>query len=51
MPNVDPQHANTGVRYAMSKEQAHLYNATYWKHGLTLILMRDGSYELFDSFL
>ena len=49
MPNVDPRHANTGVRYAMSKEQARLYNAAYWKHGLALILMRDGSYELFDS--
>jgi len=51
MPDVDPKHANTGVRYAMSKEQARLYNAAYWKHGLTLILMRDGSYELFDWFL
>lgn len=49
MPNVDPQHANTGVRYAMSEEQARLYNANYCKYGLALILTRDGSYELFDS--
>lgn len=48
-PNADPRDANTGVRYAMSEEQARLYNATYWKHGLALILLRDGFYELFDS--
>lgn len=49
MPNVDPRHANAGVRYAMSGKQARLYNVTYWKHGLALLPMRDGSYELFES--
>jgi hypothetical protein len=49
MPNVDPRHANTGVHYAMSEEQARLYNASYWKHGRALLAMSDGSYELFES--
>ena len=49
MPNIDTNDANTGVRYALSAEQARLYNAANWKRGLALILWRDGSYELFDS--
>jgi hypothetical protein len=49
MPNVDPKHANAGVRYAMSEQQARLYNAAQWKRGLALIPRLDGSYDLFED--
>jgi hypothetical protein len=51
MPNVNPQHVNTGVRYAMSEQQAQRYNAAHWKHDLALLRRSDGSYELFDILL
>lgn len=46
IPDIDPIHANTGVRFAMSETQALLYNAENWKDGLSLIFMCDDSYEL-----
>lgn len=51
MPNIDTNDADTGVRYALSAEQARLYNTANWKSGLALILRLDGSYELFDLIL
>jgi hypothetical protein len=45
IPNIDPIHSNTGIRFAMSETQALLYNAQNWKNGLSLIFMSD-SYEL-----
>jgi hypothetical protein len=46
IPNIDPIHANTGVRFAMSETQALLYNTENWKNGLSLIFMGGDSYEL-----
>jgi hypothetical protein len=48
IPSIDPIHANTGYRFAMSEEQARLYNSANEKNGLSLIQAGEHTYELWQ---